>query len=388
MADFRQPATRSGFKIAIICALTRERDAVMEMLDQTWDHSAYGKAPADTNTYRFGRIGSHNVVVAQLPNMAIEASASTAASFRSSFLDIRLGLVVGICGGVPTRTPSGDILMGDVIISKHIVDFTYGRKYDNKHEIKDTLADSYGRQNKEIRSFLVTMEGKRDRETLKKQSLKYLTILCSKDIFASSRFPGADKDILYERTYRHKHQQPQRDDDDYIKCNEAEGELEKAKSSSNSRTEPQKLMDEVKNARVCTASEKKSCEELQCDRMKAVQRNPRRDSLVVDEPQMTIRMPEIHFGTYGSGNSVLKSGFDRDKLAETHDIIAFEMEGAGAWDNFPTVVIKAVCDYADSHKNKEWQDFAAASAAACMKAFLMQWTVADDALPDKTEARK
>jgi nucleoside phosphorylase len=26
-------------------------------------------------------------------------------------------------------------------------------------------------------------------------------------------------------------------------------------------------------------------------------------------------------------------------------------------------VVKAVCDYADSHKNKLWQDFAAATAA-------------------------
>lgn len=36
----------------------------------------------------------------------------------------------------------------------------------------------------------------------------------------------------------------------------------------------------------------------------------------------------------------------------------------------PTVVIKSVSDYADSHKNDGWQKFAAASAAACMKAFM------------------
>jgi nucleoside phosphorylase len=49
------------------------------------------------------------------------------------------------------------------------------------------------------------------------------------------------------------------------------------------------------------------------------------------------------------------------------------MEGAGVWDAFPCVVIKGVCDYADSHKNKKWQGYAAATAAACMKAFLKEW---------------
>ena len=56
----------------------------------------------------------------------------------------------------------------------------------------------------------------------------------------------------------------------------------------------------------------------------------------------------------GSGNSVMKSGYLRDELARERNFIAFEMEGAGVWDNFSTVVIKAVCDYADSYKRKEW----------------------------------
>jgi hypothetical protein len=39
----------------------------------------------------------------------------------------------------------------------------------------------------------------------------------------------------------------------------------------------------------------------------------------------------------------------------------------------PWVVIKGACDYADSHKMKAWQHCAAATAAACMKAFLDSW---------------
>jgi nucleoside phosphorylase len=65
-------------------------------------------------------------------------------------------------------------------------------------------------------------------------------------------------------------------------------------------------------------------------------------------------------------------------VAQADGIIGFEMEGAGVWDYFPSIVIKGVCDYADSHKRKGWQRYAAtaaATAAACTKAFLVEWNV-------------
>lgn len=46
------------------------------------------------------------------------------------------------------------------------------------------------------------------------------------------------------------------------------------------------------------------------------------------------------------------------------------MEGAGIWDKIPYIIIKGVCDYTDSYKHKRWQDFAAATAAASIKALL------------------
>ena len=66
----------------------------------------------------------------------------------------------------------------------------------------------------------------------------------------------------------------------------------------------------------------------------------------------------------------MKSGEDRDRIAKEEGVLAFEMEGAGVWDAIPCIVIKGICDYADSHKHKRWQDFAAATAAASMKALL------------------
>jgi hypothetical protein len=73
----------------------------------------------------------------------------------------------------------------------------------------------------------------------------------------------------------------------------------------------------------------------------------------------------------------MKSGLTRDKLAKELDIIAFEMEGSGIWCEHPCIVVKGVCDYADSHKSKRWQKFAAATAASATKALLERWPRTD-----------
>lgn len=51
-------------------------------------------------------------------------------------------------------------------------------------------------------------------------------------------------------------------------------------------------------------------------------------------------------------------------------LLCVEMEAAGLMDAFPCLVIREICDYADSHKNKKWQLYAAATAAAYMKELL------------------
>jgi nucleoside phosphorylase len=46
------------------------------------------------------------------------------------------------------------------------------------------------------------------------------------------------------------------------------------------------------------------------------------------------------------------------------------MEAAGLMQDFPYIVIRGVCDYADSHKNKQWQGYAALAAASYAKELL------------------
>lgn len=66
----------------------------------------------------------------------------------------------------------------------------------------------------------------------------------------------------------------------------------------------------------------------------------------------------------------MKDALFRDKLVSEMGALCFEMEAAGLMNHFPCLVIRGICDYADSHKNDEWQGYAAMSAAAYAKDLL------------------
>ncbi|KAF3072369.1 hypothetical protein CFAM422_005300 [Trichoderma lentiforme] len=349
-----RPNSREGFQIALICALRVEFDAVEALFDDYYEQDfSYSKAPGDPNAYTTGRMCGHDVVLAFMPGMGKVNSASVAAGFRASFPGIRLGLVVGICGGVPVGTDDEkEVLLGDVIISTALVQFDFGRQYANKAVRRDTLQDNLGRPNAEIRAFLTKLSGSRGRKTLRDKTSVHLEELCGKDGFKQSSYPAED-DKLYLSTYRHKHQ-----DGSCAICTNCTGPEDD----------------------VCEAALESTCEELHCQDSELVWRARVDKSRGVGHYRDTsttgmleARKPVIHFGIIVSGDSVMKSGQHRDEIASREKAIAFEMEGAGVWESFPTVVIKSVCDYADSHKNKKWQRYAAATAAACMKAFLGEW---------------
>lgn len=101
-----------------------------------------------------------------------------------------------------------------------------------------------------------------------------------------------------------------------------------------------------------------TCEE--CSLEKRVNRQPREANV------------RVHYGTIASGNQVVRDGSTRDRLSvELGGVLCFEMEAAGLMNSFPCLVIRGICDYADSHKNKNWQPCAAGAAAACAKELLL-----------------
>uniref|UniRef100_L7JMW3 NB-ARC domain-containing protein n=1 Tax=Pyricularia oryzae (strain P131) TaxID=1143193 RepID=L7JMW3_PYRO1 len=207
-----RPAWRPDFEIAILCALPVEADAVLSIFDEDWDENAdgqpYDKAVGDPNAYTTGLVGRHNVVLAHLGNMGNVSSASAAASFRWSFPNIKLALIVGILGVVPFDpketgiTRKTERVLGDVIISEGVVQYDFGRQYSNRFVVKNTLRDAYGRPNLEIRSLLAKLKSKTYRKRLQQKMAEYLKLLEIKDGL-EYKYPGKEFDVLFPLGYRH-----------------------------------------------------------------------------------------------------------------------------------------------------------------------------------------
>ncbi|KAL8294754.1 hypothetical protein RB600_000623 [Gaeumannomyces tritici] len=337
-----RPADRGGFHIAIICALTLESNAIDLLFDEIHD-TGYGRATGDNNTYTTGRVGNHAVVLLVLPNMGKEAAAAASAHMLSSFPNIKLALVVGICGGLP-RIGDEEAFLGDVVISRSIVNYDFGRQYPDKFVVKSSVEDSLGRANKDIRGLLNLFDREHDLGVLQSKAVANLNRLqvaaVAKRRKAKYTLPPDNTDKLFLPDYQHAHRNKECD-----AC------------AANS-------------IRFCEEASKLSCDVVGCDLSLHKPRQNRQQ----ERPAELV--PRIFIGKVASGNAVMKSGQHRDRIAEEHEIIAFEMEGAGAWDEVPCIVVKGICDYADSHKNKQWQNLAAATAASVAVGILAKYEVA------------
>jgi nucleoside phosphorylase len=361
------PRGRQDFEVAIICALPLECDAVKATFDHHWDDHSYGKAPNDWNTYSFGSIKQTHVVLVHMPGMGKSRASSAAAYCQMSFTNIQLCLIVGICGGLPlnTKREREAITLGDVVISQGIVQYDLGRQYSDRLE---STEDNRFRPEDSLLSLLSRLEGLHDHKRLQDATAQHLEQLGQGILKNKARYPAPPaEDWLFKANYRHRH----REDVGCDICRKCLG-----------MTDP-----------VCKEAEETSCVDLRCNEGSIIRRGGAETAITwvwdqgsLDDTGLSqgstdivIKRPGrpvVHFGMFASGDKVMKSGVERNRIAQGEkDIIAFEMEAAGAWSSFPRrcLVIKGVCDYADTHKNKDFQRYAAATAAACTKAFLEEW---------------
>lgn len=340
----QRPPRREDFEIAIICALPLEYDAVFLLFDELWDRDILKLEAGVLNRYTTGRIGDHDVVLAHLSHMGKASPASTAASMRSSYGALRLIILAGICGGVP-RNGEDDIFLGDVVISSSVIQYDFGRHYPDGFMRKNTYEDNLRNHDKNIGNLLTKFDTNIGQEKLHERAASFLQELQERALKHREKYtyPGTDKDKLFESSYRHMHRKLET-----CIC-----------SSCHGRRDP-----------VCDEALASSCDDLGCDE-EYLERS--RTNKGQDEAQG----PAIHIGAVASGDTVLKSGEDRDRIAKKEGVIAFEMEGARAWEDLPCIVVKGICDYADCHKNKLWQDFAAATAASVSKAILERYIQTD-----------
>ncbi|RPA75234.1 purine and uridine phosphorylase [Ascobolus immersus RN42] len=311
------------YTIGWICALPVEKEAAGFSLDLV-----HGKPQnvhgSDHNVYRLGEIGGHYVVVAILPQMGTIAAANAVQHMLLTFPNLRCSFMVGVAGGVPGG--DADIRLGDVVISCAVGRYPAVVQIDKGKEGKDGFEHCGAlRPPPPIANAAVQAVRSGDRFSMLLDTVKKDLKLFPASKHERFLHQGEENDILFHEEYDH----PDRPD----------------------------------------RAGMTSCNKV-CDTAKVVQR-PARESL----------NPVVHFGTIGSGNAVIKNGRKREKYRKNCNILCVEMEAAGIMDSLPCLVVRGICDYSDSHKNKRWQPYAALMAAASTRELLMVMSKSDSRAP-------
>ncbi|KAK1984156.1 hypothetical protein LZ30DRAFT_652214 [Colletotrichum cereale] len=337
------------FKIAIICTLSVEYDAVELIFDEFWTQDKYPqrRPPAGFGSIQAGRIGDNNVILCLLPSMGKTGAAVAAARILVSYPGLELAILTGICGGVPSPGTDHEILLGDVVISNSVVHYDTGRQYPDRFALEETVKDSIGRPSADICAILAFFKTHIGLSDLQSRTFEVLEQhqRTSVEVSRLTHYdrPAADEDMLFESSYSHRHR-------DSSGCSCGEGST-------------------------CLAASTSSCTELQCDVGRQVLRNRlefRRKRQPGEEEVVTgTQESRIHLGRICSSRTQLTSGELRDHIARRHGLIAFGTIGTGVMPEIPCIIVSGVCDYADGHHgNKVWQHFAAGMAASATRAFL------------------
>lgn len=332
MASSKRLSSPELYTVGWIAALGKELAAARAVLDKKHQKPEnFKKHPKDTNNYAWGQIGEHNVVIASLAagSYGTVAAATTASSMISSLPHLRFVLMVGSGAGIPRPADSIDIRLGDIAVSHPTGTSPGVVQYDLG---KQTAGGQFERVGSLDRPPEVVLKGL---ETLKANHLmeesRVPEILAqmlqrypkmgepSSDGTAGFVYQGAQNDRLFEASSNHR--------DSAITGDQA-----------------------IDVNRACAY----------CDPAKELKRKDRSSE------------PRIHYGIIASGNSVVKDGVSRDEILQRlpDKCICFEMEAAGLMNSFPCLVIRGICDYADTHKNDRWQSYSAATAAAFGKELL------------------
>ncbi|KAF2182636.1 hypothetical protein K469DRAFT_669646 [Zopfia rhizophila CBS 207.26] len=297
---------REDYTVGWVCALPVELAAAQEMLDEENGDLERDLGDNDENLYALGSIGGHNVAIVCLP--AGRIGNNPAAAVATQMRATFKGIRFGLMVGIGGGVPSAeaDIRLGDVVISQPHQAFGGVVQY-NMGKATPSGFERTGLLNSPPQILLAAVARVRANELRGRSRLsEHVSKLDRISKFQRSK---TGPDVLFEAIYDHEGGQ--------------------------------------------------TCEQCSTDRQEARQPRESEEEVVV------------HYGTIASGNQVMRNAAERDKVsAELGGVLCFEMEAAGLMNTFPCLVIRGICDYADSHKNKRWQPYAAGTAAAFAKEVL------------------
>lgn len=282
------------------CPATRARGSCK--LDEKHAQPAdFLKPTTDRNTYTWGRIGEHNVVIASLPAgiYGTVSAATTALYMLSSFPQVRIGLRVGIGAGIARPEQGHVIRLGDIVVSQTtgqsggVIQYGIGKaktarefqRIGNLNTPAEALLKALARLQAQHE-----LEPSKVPEILEEMLRSYPHMAKSKQGKPGYVYRGEENDRYFKASYRH-----------------AEG-----------------------------------LDFRYCDSQEEITRDPR-----------DLREPEVHYDNIASGNQLVKDGATRDSMVQEvgEECICFEMEAAGLMNSFPCLAIRGICDYADENSS-------------------------------------
>jgi nucleoside phosphorylase len=304
------------YTVGWICATTSEYVAAQAFLDERHKGPEY-LSLHNQNDYTLGRIGRHNVVLSVLPlgSYGTSSAARVAEGMLHSFPNVRIGLMVGIGGGAPS--PNHDIRLGDIVVSIPFNGKGGVIQYDFGKTIQGQCFQLTGFLDQSPTVLRAAVNGLRAQYESEGHELE----------------KAVSKVLEKNPRLRRKYMRPDQESDRLYRSH---------------------IVHPPKSGSTCAVD----CGD---DPTSLVSRNPRSR----DEDN-----PAIHYGLIASADQLMKDAMIRDKLATENGGLCFEMEAAGLVNHFPCLIIRGICDYSDSHKNKEWQGYAAMVAAAYAKDLL------------------
>lgn len=309
--------------IAIITAHYSEKLAVDTMIENQETFVRYTTV-GESNIYTLGNIGAHRVVCTKLPTVGHDRSASIAAGntttrLLGTFQKVDHVFLVGTAGGVPHYTDyDKHVRLGDVVVSAP----PSGQKF--------------------IYMYCDTAK------TLESGSYEFET-----------KSWGPPDLSLQNIAYQLKEQGEEKDGPSPWLQYMTEGNIKLSAQEmdfSRPNEETDKLYMSIGGSDVIEVSHPL----------------PPEGSENIRDPTK----PRIHLGVIASGRCVVGNDQMRQDFASQLSVVAYDQEFDAVIESVygnrkdQYVIIRGICDYQDGTRNKDWQPYAALSAAAFMKAII------------------